>query len=752
MATVSERLALIINFNGDAAIKGLDGVAKKSQGAHEETRKLSDNLTKMGSIGLAASGVAAVGLSKLAMGASDLNEVTSKSKVLFGEASKSVESFADKAAKNLGQSKVAALEAATTFAGLGRATGMGGQALADFSTKLVTLSGDLASFANTSPEEAVHAIGAALRGENEEIRKYNVMLDDATLKQRAMSMGLIETTTATLPPAIKMQAAYAEIMAQTTAAQGDFARTSDGAANQQRILKAEIKNLADGIGVGLLPAFTGAVKGASSLVGKLNEMSPATKSALGGLAAGGVGVTAAVSGVALVAGQVAKLKDRFADGEGGLNNFGKAGVVAGVAVAGLSVVLAAMARKSAEAKGRVDDLAKATKDLGITADVAAARKILAMVNASQDYTDVMKKAGISTEEVRSAVIAGGVAYDEVKRKLAAFAQAEQLRGQASGEATGKSIGLTRSLVSEIDKERVAVDSLNQAKATDLKTSQDIVPVTDTHTKSISEHRRAVQDDIDAVDDQTKRTAENNQKLKDAEQLLKDLTAAQDRSTKSRQEAIDQVRASTDKEFGYAQAQRDTRDAAREAEQKIKDATKAKGKDQEKNDEAAASQDAFKLRVLEEAKAFAESKGAVDGSRDSVDKQIVKLSELRDQYAKKFPEIAAFIDDYILQLKNAAAASSVSLTVPGFERSVSAGGGGQQRRASGGPVTAGATYWVGENGPEPFTPDTHGTITPSDRAGRGGGMQLVANFYGITDTRAMAGELGREMAWRLKVGA
>ena len=52
-----------------------------------------------------------------------------------------------------------------------------------------------------------------------------------------------------------MLAAQSAIMAQTKAAQGDFARTSTGAANKQRILSAQVANLSAKLGAALLPAF-----------------------------------------------------------------------------------------------------------------------------------------------------------------------------------------------------------------------------------------------------------------------------------------------------------------------------------------------------------------------------------------------------------------------------------------------------------------------------------------------------------------
>jgi hypothetical protein len=130
------------------------------------------------------------------------------------------------------------MDGAATFAIFGQAAGLAGQDLVGFSTDLVQLASDLASFNNTSPEEAIQAIGAALRGESEPIRAYGVLLDDATLKARAFEMGIYDGT-GVLTQQQRVLAAQAEILAQTTTQQGDFARTADGAANAQRIATAE---------------------------------------------------------------------------------------------------------------------------------------------------------------------------------------------------------------------------------------------------------------------------------------------------------------------------------------------------------------------------------------------------------------------------------------------------------------------------------------------------------------------------------
>jgi hypothetical protein len=186
--------------------------------------------------------------------ASDLEESMSKNNVIFGDAASAVSSFADEAARALGQSKTQALAAASTFGTFGKAAGLAGQELATFSTDFVTLASDLASFNNTTPEDAINAIGAALRGESEPLRRYGVLLNDATLKAAALELGIYDGTGA-LTAQQKVLAAQKVIYEQTTDAQGDFARTSDGLANQQRILAAQVENLQAKFGQLLLPVF-----------------------------------------------------------------------------------------------------------------------------------------------------------------------------------------------------------------------------------------------------------------------------------------------------------------------------------------------------------------------------------------------------------------------------------------------------------------------------------------------------------------
>ena len=221
----------------------------------------------VGGAAFAALGAAAIAGAGVAIQkASDLNETISKVGVIFGDANESIQKFADNAAKSLGQTRQQALDAAATFGIFGKSAGLSGEGLAKFSTDFTTLASDLASFNNTTPEQAINAIGAALRGESEPLRAYGVLLNDASLKAAALELGIYDGNGA-LTAQQKILAAQKVIYEQTTDAQGDFARTSDGLANTQRILSAQIQNIITDLGTVLLPIALQLAKTFGDLLG-----------------------------------------------------------------------------------------------------------------------------------------------------------------------------------------------------------------------------------------------------------------------------------------------------------------------------------------------------------------------------------------------------------------------------------------------------------------------------------------------------
>ena len=249
---------LTVNFVGRT--KNLDRSFKRvAKGSELMSEKLM-RATRVAGVGFAALGGVVVGtamaLKPMIDKASDVQESLSKNNVVFGESAKAVEQFAERSLQAFGVTRRQALEATGVIGTLGATMGMAEADSADMATTLVGLAGDMASFNNASIDETLTAIQAGLRGENEPLRRFGVLLDAATLKAKALQEGIIKSTKEALTPQAKALAAYALILEQTGIQMGDFERTSDGAANQQRLLAGAWDDLQVQIGEKLLPQFT----------------------------------------------------------------------------------------------------------------------------------------------------------------------------------------------------------------------------------------------------------------------------------------------------------------------------------------------------------------------------------------------------------------------------------------------------------------------------------------------------------------
>jgi len=212
-----------------------------------------------------------------AKNASDLNETVSKTKVVFGDSAQGIIRFGENAATAMGMSENAALSAMATYGNLFRSMGMAEEQSASMSTELVQLAADLASFNNLDPSVVFEKLRAGLTGEAEPLKTLGININETILKTKAMELGLYDGVGA-LDASTKATAAYKLMMEQTTLAQGDFARTSDGMSNQQRILAAEIENLKASIGeIGvkfeefLIPILSGAAEAFNTLI-SFNEL------------------------------------------------------------------------------------------------------------------------------------------------------------------------------------------------------------------------------------------------------------------------------------------------------------------------------------------------------------------------------------------------------------------------------------------------------------------------------------------------
>ncbi len=238
---------------------------------------------------------------------SNLNEAINKSHVVFGQASTDIDAFANDSAKAFGISKRAANEYAATLGNILLASGASRGGAADMSVTLLKLAADMASFNNIPIAAALEKIQAGLVGEVRPLREIGVLLSEATVQQEAYKLGIAEVG-AELTEGQKVQARYALILEQTKVQQGDFARTSDQVANQQRILTARFEDARAKLGQNFLPVVTRLLQVMNSGVDVLNRFAGAVNPdvitaitiALGGMAAGfvAVGIAAAAAFVA----------------------------------------------------------------------------------------------------------------------------------------------------------------------------------------------------------------------------------------------------------------------------------------------------------------------------------------------------------------------------------------------------------------------------------------------------------------------
>lgn len=294
------------------------GVRRHTSAAERAAGSTGDSMGKSMAkrAALAFGGLFALGkikdiLTDSVQGASAVAEAQSKVGVVFKDSSGQIIKASESSAEALGLSKRAYLESTGTIGNLFVALGLVPSKAADMSQSMVKLAGDLASFNNENPEDVMEALRSGLVGETEPMRRFGVNLNETTIKAEAMRLGLVKASKDTdkigiaqkraslaqdaynkavkehgknstearraqvameaaqqtlnkamkgsvpdLNAAQKAQAAYSLILSQTKTAQGDFARTSAGLANQQRIANARWEDAKNLLGVQLLPVVT----------------------------------------------------------------------------------------------------------------------------------------------------------------------------------------------------------------------------------------------------------------------------------------------------------------------------------------------------------------------------------------------------------------------------------------------------------------------------------------------------------------
>ena len=263
---------LTIAFGAD--LRGFDKAMKKAQRSIKKfgvsMQRTGQNLTRNLTIPLAGLGIAAIKM------ASDFEETDTKFKTVFSSIQREAEHTAKVFKKSFGLSSKAAKQMLGDTGDLLVGFGFTEKEALNLSKQVNELAVDLASFTNFSggAEGASLALTKALLGERESIKSLGIAITEADLKSFAKDQGLVFKE---LDRVAKATLTYQLALKQSSKAVGDFARTSDGFANQTRILFGELQDLSVEIGSKLLPVAKKILTWARDMLNAFSNLNSAQK-------------------------------------------------------------------------------------------------------------------------------------------------------------------------------------------------------------------------------------------------------------------------------------------------------------------------------------------------------------------------------------------------------------------------------------------------------------------------------------------
>ncbi len=354
----------------------------------------------------------------------EVEDAQSALSATFGDTGDRIITWANESAIAFNLSRKEALTAAQTMAVFGDSAGLAGQELETFAISLTERAAEAASYFGGTTADAITAFGAALRGENEPIRKYGVLLDDATLRAKAFEMGLIETTKSALTPQQKTLAAYNVIMEQTTRVQGDVARTSDSMANQIKQSQAQMENFKTTVGETLAVGLNPILKVLNGLFSVFNGLPQPVKTVA--VTIGILGTAALIVGPRIAA-MTAEMRAAGVTASGmGAKMKGAAlflGGPWGAALAVGTIALTHFLMEQAAANARIEEFSQnidsVTGKLNQAGVASITERLLGDISA-EDW-QVLAEYGFAVEDVTAAIVAGGPAYENMQDQLRSLA-------------------------------------------------------------------------------------------------------------------------------------------------------------------------------------------------------------------------------------------------------------------------------------------------------------------------------------------
>ena len=674
--------------------------AAKAKAAFADVEKRAGSLSnQMGNVAKAIGGAFAtqkiIGFAKSAIDASsDLAESANAVRVTFGRAADGILEFGENAAKAVGMSKTEFNAFAVQFAGFTKQLAGASGDVVQVTTELTTRIADFASVMNLDIPRAAQIFQSSSAGSTEPIRAFGIDLSAAAVAAYAVENGIAESA-ATMTEAEKVQARYGLLMRETAQTAGDFANTSDGLANSQRILKADFQNTRAEIGDALVPIMTQLLEVVKVLMNVFNAMP------------GGLQKIVVVAGLAAAS---------FKAVSSSLQALGVKAATANKALGAIGLVLTAASfiysyynRNKDEATEKTNAFVDALK-AEATGQRNATRELIANNLVADENLALYDKLGFTAQEIAD-IINGETspAFDYLSR-TAAGAGATAEEAEAAQKALSEQYGISTDRILDF------VKAVQQNKY-DLSQAR-------TATAELEATQEALGLETDRA---TQAQQDFNNELEETERQLQAVVNATLSAFNAQLGYESQTWATDDAISAYNDTLGSMIDGTYEGTDAARDLAKAENEVYENalRQAAAAAQ-----LAADTAKASGEQLTAAETAKI----QAEELQKVADQLDPGSP-LRAQLLEYVTQLNGIPREITTVLTTvqqayqlsPGFMPGMNLEN-PLGRRAMGGFVAQNTPYMVGENGPELFIPAGAGRISPN-----AGGDTIVINVGGSVIT-------------------
>lgn len=253
-----------------AVVKKLEESGNKFEKTGEKISKVGNKITLGVTTPVVAAGAAIYKYS------SDLTEAENKTKEVFKNMSGDALTWSQTSLDKMGMARSTALDAVSLYGGMATAMGLTRKRATDMSKSLTELSVDLASFHNTSLDQASTALKSIFTGETETLKNYGIVMTEANLKAYALSQG-IKTNYSEMSQAEKVQLRYNFVLNASKDAIGDYERNCGEAASQMKKLPEALKELATSFKDNVEPVITPIITSLNGAIVSFGKWSKTTK-------------------------------------------------------------------------------------------------------------------------------------------------------------------------------------------------------------------------------------------------------------------------------------------------------------------------------------------------------------------------------------------------------------------------------------------------------------------------------------------